>query len=74
MYGAHLTGYAATGSVSAGDVIGYVGNTGDAMGGPYHLHFEWHPDVIPADPYRSSYGYTVIGDAIDPYPYLNQVC
>ena len=74
IYGAHLSAYGATGSVSAGDVIGYVGNTGDAQGGPYHLHFEWHPDVIPADPYRSSYGYTVIGSAIDPYPYLNQVC
>ena len=29
---------------------------------------------MPSNPYRSVYGYTVIGDAIDPYPYLNQVC
>jgi len=75
IYGAHLSQYGATGPVKTGDIIGYVGNTGDAAGGPTHLHFEWHPDVIPANPYRSIYGYTVIdGSAIDPYPYLNEVC
>jgi peptidoglycan hydrolase CwlO-like protein len=74
IYGAHLSAYGASGSVSAGTVIGYVGNTGDAQGGPYHLHFEWHPNVIPASPYRSVYGYTTIGDAVDPFPYLNLVC
>jgi peptidoglycan hydrolase CwlO-like protein len=73
-YGAHLSSYGATGSVSIGTVIGHVGNTGDARGGPYHLHFEWHPNVIPANPYRSAYGYTVINGAIDPYPFLTQVC
>jgi hypothetical protein len=30
--------------------------------------------VIPSNPYRSQYGYTVIGTAIDPFPYLNMVC
>jgi len=74
IYGAHLSRYGATGQVSKGTIIGYVGNTGDAQGGPYHLHFEWHPNQIPATPYRSIYGYTVIGSAIDPYPYLNEVC
>ncbi|MFL5797581.1 MAG: murein hydrolase activator EnvC family protein [Actinomycetota bacterium] len=74
VYNAHLNSYGTLGSVSAGTVIGYVGDSGDAQGGPTHDHFEWHPNVIPSNPYRSVYGYTVIGDAIDPYPYLNMVC
>ncbi len=39
----HLDSYGASGEgahVSAGDVIGYVGNTGTTV---YHLHFEYHP-------------------------------
>jgi peptidoglycan hydrolase CwlO-like protein len=74
VYNAHLESYGHTGSVTAGTVIGYVGNTGDAQGGPTHDHFEWHPNAIPQNPWRSPYGYNVIGSAVDPYPYLNAVC
>jgi peptidoglycan hydrolase CwlO-like protein len=74
VYNAHLDGVGKLGAVNTGDVIGYVGDSGDARGGITHDHFEWHPNVIPAHPHKSPYGYTVIGTAIDPYPYLNSVC
>ena len=48
--------------VRAGDVIGFMGNTGDAEHTPYHLHFEIHPVSLL---YR---GYD--GSAVPPYPYL----
>ena len=62
------------GTVTAGTVVGSVGNSGDAIGGVTHDHFEWHPNVIPPHPWRSPYGYTVVNTAIDPFPYLNMVC
>jgi peptidoglycan hydrolase CwlO-like protein len=74
VYNAHLSGMGRLGPVAAGTVIGYVGNTGDAQGGPTHDHFEWHPSVLPKHLWRSPYGYRRIGSAIDPYPYLNAVC
>jgi hypothetical protein len=65
-YFAHLSAFsdaAAEGArVRAGTVIGYVGNTGDAEGTPYHLHFEIHPVSL------LSLGYD---GAVDPFPYVS---
>jgi murein DD-endopeptidase MepM/ murein hydrolase activator NlpD len=58
-YNAHLAGFGHLGSVSAGTVIGFVGNTGDAKFTQPHDHFEWHPSN---------------GPAVDPFVYLNEAC
>jgi murein DD-endopeptidase MepM/ murein hydrolase activator NlpD len=64
-YYAHLAAFstlAVEGArVHAGDVLGFVGNTGDAAGTPYHLHFEIHPVAL------LGLGYD---GAVDPTSYL----
>jgi murein DD-endopeptidase MepM/ murein hydrolase activator NlpD len=65
-YYAHLSAFstaAVNGAhVKAGEVVGFMGNTGDAEGTPYHLHFEVHP---------VSYLYLGYDGAVDPTSYLN---
>jgi len=64
-YYAHLSAFSPVAQegarVKAGDVIGFVGTTGDAAGTPPHLHFEIHPRELLWMGYDG---------AIDPYPYL----
>ena len=50
VYNAHMSAYGQLGPVETGDVIGYVGSTGNTDAN--HDHFEWHPNDGPAaDPY-----------------------
>ena len=64
-YYAHLSAYSPLAvegqQVEAGDVIGFVGATGDADGGAPHLHFEIHPAAM------IGLGYDGV---VAPYPFL----
>jgi murein DD-endopeptidase MepM/ murein hydrolase activator NlpD len=64
-YYAHLSAFSPLavngGRVSAGEVVGFVGNTGDAENTPYHLHFEIHP---------SSLLFLGYDGVVNPEPYL----
>ncbi len=75
VYNAHLSALSgnSNGPVVAGEIIGYVGDSGDATGIP-HDHFEFHPWVMPSSWPASSYGYSIIEDAINPYPLLVAAC
>jgi murein DD-endopeptidase MepM/ murein hydrolase activator NlpD len=65
-YYAHLSAFAPAAKngarVKAGQVIGFMGDTGDAEGTPVHLHFEVHP---------VSFLYLGYDGAVDPTPYLD---
>lgn len=53
-YYAHLNRYGAFRAgdrVEAGDVIGYAGNTGNARGGPVHLHYGIYRNGTAQNPY-----------------------
>ena len=65
-YYAHLSAFSPlavnSGFVRAGDVLGFVGASGDAEGTPPHLHFEIHPAGLRA------LGYDGV---VDPEPFLS---
>jgi hypothetical protein len=65
-YYAHLSAFATTAvngaHVKAGQVVGFMGHTGDAEGTPVHLHFEVHPVAML---------YLGYDGAVDPTPYLD---
>ena len=64
-YYAHLSAFSPLAKngrrVKAGEVLGFVGNTGDAAGTPTHLHFEIHPAGLI---------YLGYDGAVDPTTYL----
>jgi murein DD-endopeptidase MepM/ murein hydrolase activator NlpD len=59
VYNAHLSRLGKLGPVREGDVVGFVGATGNARGASPHDHFEWHPGG---------------GRAVNPFAALNAAC
>lgn len=51
--GSHMNEFGKSGNVAAGDVIGYVGNSGNASGSSPHLHFGMYYKGTPVNPYPS---------------------
>lgn len=49
--GSHLDSFGKNGTVNAGDVVGYVGNTGNASGSSPHVHFGMYYKGAWVNPY-----------------------
>jgi murein DD-endopeptidase MepM/ murein hydrolase activator NlpD len=57
-FGTHMSGFGKAGEVRAGEVIGSMGDTGNAQG--VHLHLEYHPGGK--------------SNAVNPYPIVDARC
>ena len=57
--GSHMDSFGKSGQVAAGEVIGFVGDSGNAKGSNPHMHFEIALNRT---------------DTVNPYPYLSAAC